>query len=178
MKKYFSVLAFISLSFTLAIAQDQQSDEESETSQGLVGFWEIETRTGNFIARLDQISAVSMHEYYIDGSVKVYECSVDTQGGMLARFYYLEPVGAGGGIISNSSALKHLQNVANQTVEKVSGDDPGTLVTKHYPTTTHAKTAEFRFKKASSIKRIYSHARKTWAEERGRGKENKIKVID
>ena len=48
------------------------------------------------------------------------------------------------------------------------------IVTKHYPDTTHAKTSEYRMSTKATISQIYDHVHRVWAEERGRGKQNKL----
>ena len=143
---------------------------------GIQGFWEIESAGGKFVARIDHITSVSEHQYYIDAALKVYECTVDTAGGMTARFYYIEPTGAASSTISNSNTYNRLKELANRASNKAGEGDSEHIVTKHYPDTTHAKTAEFRFKYKESISKIYKHVHKVWAEERGRGKGNKITI--
>lgn len=174
-----SFLLTFALSNTLVFSQTNNQTENDATgeSRGLVGFWEVQTSTGNFVARLDHISSVSQHQYYIDGAVKVYECTVATSGGMTARFYYLEPVGANSAL-STSNTMNNLKNLANKATSRAGMGDAEHIVTKHYPQTTHAKTAEYRFKNKDTISRIYTHARRVWAEQRGQGKANKITIIE
>lgn len=155
-----------------------QSEEEGGVTRGFVGFWEIETPTGNFLAKLDQITSISQHTYYIDGAMKVYECTVDTRGAMTARFYYIEPTGTNNSVISGSSTLNRVKDVASRVTAKAGMEDPDHIVTKNYPTTTHAKTAEYRFKSKDTIARIYAHARNVWAQQRGAGKANKITIVE
>ncbi len=169
-----------------AQSQGSGSENESSESEGTAGFWEIEVASmttdtegitkNRFTARLDHISSVSQHDYVIDGTVKVYECTVDTTGGMTARFYYIEPVTAGSSVSAGSAAYNQLRNVANKVTKKTSGMDMDVIVTKNYPTTTHAKTAEYRLKYKDTISKIYEHAHRVWAEERGRGKGNKLTI--
>lgn len=156
----------------VSIAQDNEGGE----SPGIKGFWEIETETGRFVARLDQITSVSQHEYIIDGGVKVYECTVDTDGSVTARFYYIEPVGAGNSTVSSSNTFNRLRDVANRVTDKAGVGDAEHLVTKNYPTTTHAKTSEYRLKYKDTIGKIYAHIHRVWAREKGRGEGNKITI--
>jgi hypothetical protein len=141
---------------------------------GINGFWEVITSSGRFVARIDQIASVSQHEYVIDGMARVFECTVDTDGGQTARFYYIEPVTENSSITSGSATLERLRDVANRASDKLGTGDVDALVTKHYPDTTHAKTSEYRMQNKQTIGQIYDHVRKVWAEEKGRGGENQL----
>lgn len=152
-------------------AQDVTPDGEDG---GIKGFWEVITGTGRFVARLDQIASVSQHEYFIDGGVKVYECTVDTDGGQTARFYYLEPVTENNSFTSGSATVERLKSIANKVSDKAGTGDVDTIVTKHYPETTHAKTSEYRLKNKETVGQIYDHAHRVWAEEKGRGEKNRL----
>ncbi len=181
-----TIIAVLGLIFCVGTMQAQQgqgggntnTDGGSTVSPGLQGFWEVETSGGRFVARLDQITSVSQHEYLIDGAVKVYECTVDTDGNVTARFYFLEPVTDNSSVTSGSATISRLKDIANQVTTKVGMGEMDTIVTKHYPDTTHAKTTEFRMKYKETIGQIYDHCRKVWAEERGRGKGNKLTITD
>lgn len=155
------------------LAQAQQPAQDG-TQPGINGFWEVILAGGRFVARLDQISSVSEQEYLIDGAVRVFECTVDTDGGQTARFYYLEPVTDSASVTTGSATIDRLKGLANQVTNKVGMGDVDTIVTKHYPDTTHAKTSEYRVKNRATISQIYDHVRKVWAEERGKGGENQL----
>ncbi|MBU6180239.1 MAG: hypothetical protein KGR69_11275 [Verrucomicrobia bacterium] len=144
--------------------------------RGINGFWEVVTSGGRFVARLDRITSVSEQEYLIDGAVRVYECTVDTDGGQTARFYYLEPITDGSSITTGSATVERLKNLANQVSNKAGAGDIDAIVTKHYPDTTHAKTSEYRVRNRATISQIYDHVRRVWAEERGQGKENMLVI--
>lgn len=159
-------------SFLVAPALRAQTPTPDGLQPGIAGFWEVVTAAGRFVARLDQISSVSQHEYLIDGAVRVFECTVDTDGGQTARFYFIEPVTDSSSITTGSATLNRLKDLANQATNKAGLGDVDTVVTKHYPDTTHAKTSEFRMKNKETIGQIYDHVRRVWAEERGRGNEN------
>jgi len=170
-------LLALSLSFVLLsplVAQDDST--EDGTRPGLNGFWEVVTADGRFVARLDQISSVSQHQYLIDGAVRVYECTVDTAGGQTARFYHIEPVTESSSITSGSATLNRIKDLAGKASEKLGTGDPANAVTKHYPDTTHAKTSEYRMQNRETIGQIYDHVRRVWAEERGRGSENQLVI--
>lgn len=171
MKKPFTYIC-IFLSGILISPVVAQDDTPDGSHPGINGFWEVVTSAGRFVARLDQIASVSQHEYLIDGGVRVYECTVDTDGGQTARFYYIEAVTEGNSITSGSATVNRLKDLANQVSSKAGAGDVDNLVTKHYPDTTHAKTSEYRMKNKETIGQIYDHVHKVWAEEKGRGGQN------
>lgn len=168
------VLPFLCFAVFLAPPLRSQDQTPDGLQPGIAGFWEVITSSGRFVARLDQIASVSQHEYVLDGAVKVYECTVDTDGGQTARFYFIEPVTDNSSVTSGSATISRLRDVANRVSEKVGTGDIDELVTKHYPDTTHAKTSEYRMKNKQTIGQIYDHVRRVWAEERGRGGQNQL----
>jgi len=175
--KILPVFAAAMLLTDFSVAQDSPDGGgggEDGSQEGIKGFWEVVTSRGRFVARLDQITSVTEHEYLIDGSVRVYECTVDTDGGQTARFYYIEPVTDSSSVTSGSATISRLKELANQATEKVGLGAIDDIVTKHYPDTTHAKTSEFRLKNKATVGQIYDHVHKVWAEEKGRGAENKL----
>lgn len=170
----FPLLALATLS--LGPSLRAQTPTPDGVQPGINGFWEVVTAGGRFVARLDQITSVSEQEYLIDGAVRVFECTVDTDGGQTARFYYIEPVTEGSSITTGSATVERLKSLANQVTTKAGAGDLDTIVTKHYPDTTHAKTSEYRVKNKATISQIYDHVRKVWAEERGKGGENQLVI--
>ncbi len=159
----------------LPLLSSAQKNEDG-TQSGIKGFWEVVTADGRFVARLDQISSVSEHQYVIDNAVRVFECTVDTDGGQTARFYFIEPVTASSSITSGTATMNRLKDLANKASDKLGTGDVDNLVTKHYPDTTHAKTSEYRMKNKQTIGQIYNHVHRVWARERGRGEENTLVI--
>ena len=154
------------------------SGDGSGASQedGLKGFWEIELPGGRFVARLDQITAVAQHEYLIDGAGRVHEVTVDTDGSLIARFYFLELATDGSPLSLGKSAINRVRELTREAGNRAGVGDIERQVVKHYPDTTHAKTAEYRVRSREILDEIYNHAHKVWAEERGRGQKNKITI--
>ncbi len=169
-----AVLALSALAAVPSLVAQQQAPDGAQP--GIQGFWEVVTAGGRFVVRLDQIASVSEQEYLIDGAVRVFECTVDTDGGQTARFYYLESVTDSSSITTGSATVERLRSIANQVADKAGIGDLDTVVTKHYPDTTHAKTSEYRVKNRATISQIYDHVRKVWAEERGQGSANQLVI--
>ncbi len=141
---------------------------------GLQGYWEVLLDGGRFVTRVNEITSVSQHEYLIDGAVKVYECTLDTRGNVIVRFYFIEPVTASSSVSTGTATINRLKDIANKVTTKTGVGDLDTIVTKHYPTTTHAKTTEYRLKNKETVARIYDHLYRVWAKEKGRGKANRL----
>jgi hypothetical protein len=168
------LLTLVGATLLLAGPAFSQTPTPDGEQPGLKGFWEVVTAGGRFVSRLDHITSVSEHEYLIDGAVRVYECTVDTSGGQTARFYYLEPITDSSTVTTGSATINRIKDIANQATTKVGLGNIDTMVTKHYPDTTHAKTTEFRLQNKATVSQIYDHARRVWAEERGNGEQNQL----
>ena len=170
---------FAALIFALAspVGHAQDNAGTAGTDDGIKGFWECETPTGRFVVRLDQIAAVSQHQYLIDGGARVYEVTVSTTGPMVARYYYIQPLTEGSPLSLGKATIDRLRDVANQAGGQV-GLDTERDVVKTYPETTHAKTSEYRLRVKDNLDRIYEHIHRVWAEEKGRGEKNKITIRD
>ena len=145
---------------------------------GIKGFWEIifADGGGRFVVRLDTISSVSQHQYLVDGA-RVYEVTVDTTGSQAARFYYLEPMTEGSPLSMAKTALDRAKEVAQGVTQRTGTDEVWDQVIKTYPDTTHARTAEYRLQNRAVLSTIYEHVHKVWAQERGRGESNKLKIV-
>lgn len=149
----------------------------SGLEEGIRGFWECITPTGKFVVRLDQIASVSQHEYLIDGGARVYEVTVATTGPQIARYYFIEPITEGSPLSLGKATIDRLRDVAGEAGGRA-GMDTERDVIKSYPNTTHAKTSEYRLRVKDNLDRIYRHIHRVWAEEKGRGNQNKITIRD
>jgi len=140
-------------------------NESSETT-GPKRFWQADLPGGSYIVALDRIASMSKHNYIIDGNISVTEVVIDTNGISLARFYYLEPV-----LQNTSGVAARLTEGGRDLLDKVNertGVDTDSAVIKQYPSTTHAKTVEFRISSAANLDELYSSARTAWINSRGK----------
>jgi hypothetical protein len=151
-------------------------NDDDDDEDGIQGFWECQTPGGNFVVRIGDISSVSKHTYIVDGAARVYELTVGTRGEVVGRFYYIEPVTSDSPLAIGKIALDRLQNLGETVAERTDTEEVWTEVIKNYPTTTHAKTSEYRLDSVQSIQKIYAHVYKVWALQKGRGKDNKVVV--
>jgi hypothetical protein len=157
-------------------AGDGGSDDEDSDDDGTEGFWEAQTPGGTFVVRVNDITSVSKHTYIVDAAARVYELTVGTRGEVVGRFYYIEPVTSDSPLAIGKIALDRLQNLGEVVAERTDTEEVWTEVVKNYPTTTHAKTSEYRLDSVEALQKIYSHVYKVWALQKGRGKDNKVIV--
>ncbi len=120
---------------------------------------------------LDRISSISKHTYVIDGTLRVTEVVIDTNGNSLARFYYIIPVSEDSGSNVGGGLTTRAKELLDKAGERT-GVNGNTIVSKQYPTTTHAKTVEFRVSDEGDLDKLYSNVRKAWT----RGKGNKFTI--
>ncbi|MCF6310911.1 MAG: hypothetical protein L3J39_00520 [Verrucomicrobiales bacterium] len=175
---FFLILCTLQAAYTGGLlAQSTGGGGTNPAAVGIQGFWEIELQGGSFLVRLSTISSVSQHQYVVDGAARVFEVTVDTTGSQTARFYYIEAVAEGSPLAMGKNAIDRLRSVAEGVTSRTGTDEVWTQVVKNYPTTTHVRTAEYRVDNKAVLDKIYKHVRRVWAEEKGRGKSNKLRIV-
>jgi hypothetical protein len=107
-----------------------------------------------------------MHEYIVDGVARVNEVNVDTTGSMTVRFYFLEPVSPNSPMGFGQSTLDKAKELANEALQRVAPEDAWKRVVKNYPTTTHARTVEYRLESREQLDKIFSSADKAFRDQR------------
>jgi len=154
------------------MAQDKSSDKNNTTeSVGPSRFWQISVAGGNYMVALDRISSISKHTYVTDGTFRVTEVIIDTNGNSLVRFYYIIPVSEDSGSTLGSGLTTRAKELLDKAGERT-GVNANTIVSKQYPTTTHAKTVEFRIAYEEDLDKLYNNVRKAWI----KGKGNKFTI--
>jgi len=146
--------AILLMSLTTSLAQENENlTEEQAARGGEQRFWQCETPTGSFIVPIQRIASVGIHEYVVDGGFYVTEVTVDTLGSVIARFYYGEPYqGAQHGNISDM--LKERTEALLEAAGERSGTQDNIAV-KNYPSTTHARTVEFKITRRADLVALY-----------------------
>lgn len=122
-------------------------------------FWDAKVPGGSFLVALNAIRNVSIHEYIVDGSVKVHEVVVATDSSTVARFYHGEVMAGTTGIASLAERAK---GAAGTITARVTGDDITKMVQKNYPTSTHAHTVEFRIEFLDDLQKLHGSVRNAW----------------
>jgi hypothetical protein len=131
-----------------------------------VPVWKCKLPGGTYEVAVNAILAVSSHEYLVDGVARVTEVNVDTTGSLLARFYYIEPITPNSPIGLGQSALDKAGELANELAERTGQDQPWKKVVKSYPTTTHARTVEYRVESAEQLTHIFHSAETAFRQRR------------
>lgn len=179
MKAYLPLLVFVFLGSPLLAqttrpGQNGQTEEvEKEETEGLAdqenskNRWEASLPGGEYSVNLGTIASISKHSYVLDGTLLVTEVTVDTTGTALARFYYMEPITKD----TEFNALARLQKTAEELRERARsrvGTQVDEMAQKSYPTTTHAKTIEFRIMSEGILNALYSSLYQAWDTGKGR----------
>lgn len=112
---------------------------------------------GTYAVAVSAIVAVASHEYLVDGLARVTEVNIDTTGALVVRFYYLEPntPNTPGGL--GAATVEKAQQLFKEAADRT-GQDVWKKVVKNYPTTTHARTIEYRVTEREHLTKIYSAA--------------------
>lgn len=151
-----------------------KADKTDDTQQPN-RFWQASVGGGHYMVALDRISAISRHQYLLDGGIIVDEVTVDALGQALARFYFLSPVtDATGNSLGNAAA--RIVDRGRELVDKAAataGTNVQNMVVKKFPETTHAHTIEYRVMSAQELGGLYNSVRTAW--ETGHGRKFTIK---
>jgi hypothetical protein len=124
----------------------------------VINMWRCNLPGGSYSVALRSVVSVSSQQYLVDGHTQVTEVDIDTTGCALARFYYLEPnipPNTPGGV--GAGALDTAQQLLKQGAD-LSNQDVWQKVVKNYPTTTHAKTIEYRIQDKETLTSLYTSA--------------------
>ena len=161
---------------TQAEQQEAARQQEERDKQALEGVnddenrkrrWECSLPGGEYSVNLGAITSVSKHSYVLDGTLLVTEVTVDTTGTALARFYYIEPITKD----TTFNALARLQKRAEQLRnrgQQRTGTKADEMAQKSYPTTTHARTIEFRIMNEVELNALYGSLYRAWNSGKGR----------
>jgi len=128
-------------------------------------FWRCELPGGVYAVSLPTVSSVSTHEYVVDGMARVTELTIGTSGDVVARFYYLEPLVPKSPIGLGQSVIDKVQERAQDVAGRVEGagvEPVWKKVVKNYPTTTHARTVEYRLLNLDDVEKLRKSLEAAW----------------
>lgn len=165
------LFAFLSIS-PCVFSQNDNNQNNSSSEQIPSRFWKATLPGGEYMVALNSISSIAKHTYIVDGAARVFEVTVADKSSAIARFYFIEPVTDSSPINSGQVVLDRLKSVTKEASERLGAGDVWDQVIKNYPSSTHAKTVEFRLSVKSNIDSIYSSIARAW--ERGRGENFKV----
>ena len=153
--------------------QNEQDEKDEKAPEGVNDDenrkrrWECSLPGGEYSVNLGAITSVSKHSYVLDGTLLVTEATVDTTGTALARFYYIEPITKD----TTFNALARIQKRAEQLRNRGqsrTGTKADEMAQKSYPTTTHARTIEFRIMNEVELNALYGSLYQAWTSGKGR----------
>ncbi len=136
-----------------------------------LAIWTCTLPGGTFEVSLRAVTAISSHEYTVEGGIKVTEVVIETTGASTEnRFYYMEsPTASAGGMVGNAAdALQsRAQTAADHVTSTMGGgtavsDAMNTTVVKTYPTTTHAHTVEYRLASEADLTNLFNSIQAAW----------------
>lgn len=119
--------------------------------------WRCNLSGGTYQVVVNAMLSVSSHEYVVDGAARVTEVNVDTTGQLTVRFYFIEPATTSGPGGIGAATLGKVQSLLTEAAER-SGTDAWKKVVKSYPTTTHARTVEYRVSSKDALNKIFASA--------------------
>jgi hypothetical protein len=153
--------------------QNEQDEKDKETLEGVNDDenrkrrWECSLPGGEYSVNLGAITSVSKHSYVLDGSLLVTEATVDTTGTALARFYYIEPITKDTTFNALARIQKRAEELRNRGQSRT-GTKADEMAQKSYPTTTHARTIEFRIMNEVELNALYRSLYQAWTSGKGR----------
>jgi len=155
MKKLILILFTVVLSASFAMAQEATP---TPTPGRVPPTWDVTLPGGSYSVRISFMTAVSIHEYVVDGAARVTEVNIGTVGSDLVRFYYIEAnvPSAPGGV--GQSVINEVQDKINEGTTRAGLDDAWQKVVKNYPATTHAHTVEYRLSSKEALQKLYTSA--------------------
>ncbi len=153
--------------------QNEQDEKDKETLEGINDDenrkrrWECSLPGGEYSVNLGAITSVSKHSYVLDGTLLVTEATVDTTGTALARFYYIEPITKDTTFNALARIQKRAEELRNRGQSRT-GTKADEMAQKSYPTTTHARTIEFRIMNEVELNALYRSLYQAWTSGKGR----------
>ncbi len=143
---------------------DPQDKDNPLPKDPKVLFWRLTLPAGKVTLDLTKVTTIAQHEYISDELFRVTELNIATTSDLLIRLYYLEKYiplkGASGEVLKG--AADRIQQKA-QLVADTTGIEPiWRQVHKNYPTTTHARTVEYRLHSKEDLAKIRKHIEAAW----------------
>jgi hypothetical protein len=149
--------ALLLFTASIATAQTAPTPNNPGEDESNPRFWQASfTNGGHYLVKLDRISCASKHEYIGNGAARVIEVTIGTDTAVVARFYFLEPVGKDSGVAAANVAINRAEEVARDVAGRVSPTAGRLNVVKDYPNTTHAHTVEYVVQTEATLSSLYS----------------------
>jgi hypothetical protein len=155
MKSLITALSVLLLSAGAVSAQTTTPSPPSENESN-PRFWQASfANGGHYLVRLDRISSASKHEYIGNGAARVIEVTLGTDTSVVARFYFLEPVGKDTPVAAANVVINRADDLVKDAASRVSPTLGKLNVVKDYPNTTHAHTVEYVLQDEATLNSLY-----------------------
>ena len=170
--RFLTLLVFLNFALPLAAQStggDSTPEETTNASdeEDLKRFWQLSLPDGHFMVALERIASISRSSYVLDGGLIVTEVTIDTVGNALCRIYQITPAAESSNLSTAQQAAQRARELTGRA-EEVTGSNVSSMVQKSYPTTTHAKTIEYRVQEKATLDALYGSLNKAWREGKGR----------
>src|SRR6187399_2489755 len=121
MKSLLAALLLLTARFAVAQTAPASVPNNSGEDESNPRFWQASfSNGGHYLVKLDRISCASKHEYIGNGAARVIEVTIGTDTAVVARFYFLEPVGKDSGVSAANVAINRAEEVARDVAGRVS----------------------------------------------------------
>jgi len=157
MKNTCSIVVFLFLGFTLPLTAQESPPR---------GIWTAELPGGTYHVQLNQVSSTSIHEFIVDGAARVQEVVIATNSPVVARFYVIEPIVPTSPVGVGQSIIDKTRQRTEEALSRVGADEALRAVSKSHPTTTHAKTVEYRLQSREDLQKLFDHLQRHWLDNR------------
>lgn len=168
MKTFIAALLLTTASMTFAQTASPAASTAAEVESN-PAFWQASfSNGGHYLVKLNQVTFASKHEYIGNGAARVIEVTIGCDTSVVARFYFLEPVGKDSSIAAANVAINRLEQVTKDVAGRVSPTAARLNVVKDYPNTTHAHTVEYVVQDEATLGSLYSSLMQAINSGRGR----------
>lgn len=168
--------ALLLLTAGLSFAQTTAAPGTPQETDSNPAFWQASFENGgHYLVKLNQITCASKHEYIGNGAARVIEVTIGCDTSVVARFYFLEPVGKDASVAAANVIINRVEDVAKTAAARVSPTAARLNVVKDYPNTTHAHTVEYVVQAEATLNSLYGSLMqaintgrgRTWKEKSG-----------
>lgn len=160
-----TVSALVLASSTAVHAQTPSPTPDSDTNSS--DFWTIEFPGGTYVVKTSAIVSLSTQEYVVDNAARVVELNISTSGSELLRAYYIEPNVPNSPNGIGQSTLNFAKEKISEAMERTDTADVWRKVVKNYPTTTHARTIEYRLASREQVESLFKNLQRALKNGRG-----------
>jgi hypothetical protein len=144
------------LLFTAGFALAQTPAPPATNDDSNPRFWQAAfANGGHYLVKMEHIICASRHEYIGNGTARVVEVTIGTHTSLVARFYFLEPVGKDTKIAGAAAVMDRAEQLAKEAAGRVSPTAAQLNVIKDYPNTTHAHTVEYVLQSEEALGSLY-----------------------